>query len=126
MDEIGMMVADIDERGFVRFTTIGGFDDRVFPAQEVYIHGREKVFGVIGVKPPHILPPENAKKAFKAEDLFIDTGYGREKLLELMPGHAYGYREEQIQLAVHQNNAGMIGAAVLAKLYLEKENMQGD
>ena len=84
MDEIGLMVADIDEKGFVRFTTIGGFDERVFPAQEVIIHGREKIFGVIGIKPPHILPPEELNKVFKAEDLFIDTGYGRDKLSSLI------------------------------------------
>ena len=84
MDEIGLMVADIDERGFVRFVTLGGFDARVFPAMEVIIHGREDVFGVIGIKPPHILPPEDANKTFKAEDLLIDTGFGREKLTELV------------------------------------------
>jgi len=84
LDEIGLMAADIDERGFVRFTTIGGFDARVFPALEVTIHGREKVFGVIGVLPPHILPPEDRSKAFKAEDLFVDTGYSRERLQELI------------------------------------------
>ena len=84
MDEIGLMVADVDSRGFVRFTTLGGFDARVFPALEVVIHGREDVYGVIGVKPPHILPPDEANKAFKAEDLLIDTGYGRDKLLSLI------------------------------------------
>ena len=84
IDEIGLMVADIDDRGFVRFTTIGGFDARVFPAMEVTIHGREKVFGVIGIKPPHILPRDEANKAFKAEDLFIDTGFGRDKLTSLI------------------------------------------
>ena len=84
MDEIGLMVADIGERGFVKFTTIGGFDERVFPAREVTIHGKEKVFGVIGVKPPHLTPPDGAKNAFKAEDLCIDTGYSREKLAELI------------------------------------------
>lgn len=44
----------------------------------------------------------------------------RKKMVELMPGEVggYGYGGEQIRLAVHQNNAGMIGAAVLAKLYL--------
>lgn len=84
MDEIGLMVSDIDERGYVGFTTIGGFDSRVFPAMEVTIHGKEKIFGVIGIKPPHILPPEDAKKVFKAEELLIDTGYGREKLVSVI------------------------------------------
>ena len=84
MDEIGLMVADIDDKGLVRFTALGGFDARVFPAMEVTIHGREKIYGVIGIKPPHILPPEDAGKVFKAEDLFIDTGYGKERLSGLV------------------------------------------
>ena len=48
----------------------------------------------------------------------------RKKMVELMPGSAggYGYGGEQIRLAVHQNNAGMIGAAALAKLYLTDLN----
>ena len=87
MDEIGLMTADVDEKGLVSFVTIGGFDERVFPAMEVIIHGREKLFGVIGIKPPHILPPEEANSVFKMEDLFIDTGYSRDKLLTLIrPG----------------------------------------
>jgi len=83
IDEIGMMVTNIDGRGFIRFTAIGGFDARVLPAQEVIIHGREKLYGVIGVKPPHLTPPGEKNNAYKAEDLFIDTGFSREKLVEL-------------------------------------------
>ena len=84
LDEIGLMVADIDERGFVRFTTLGGFDAREFPATEVTIRGREDVYGIIGVLPPHVLPRDERDKAFKMEDLLIDTGYSREKLLGLV------------------------------------------
>ena len=84
IDEIGMMVTGIDEKGFVLFTTIGGFDDRVFPAREVTIHGREEVFGVIGVKPPHLIAPGEADNAYKRDELKIDAGYGREKISELV------------------------------------------
>ena len=84
MDEIGLMVSGITEKGFIRFTRIGGFDARVFPAQEVTIHGREKLFGVIGVKPPHLTPPDEIANAFKAEDLVIDAGCSREKITELV------------------------------------------
>lgn len=41
----------------------------------------------------------------------------RRKMVELT-GHSSDWWEERIQLAVHRNNAGMIGAAALAKLYL--------
>jgi len=84
MDEIGLMVTDIDEKGFIRFTSIGSIDSRILPAQEVIIHGKEKLFGVIGVKPPHITPPEEKDAAVKIQDLVIDAGYNREKLQTLI------------------------------------------
>lgn len=84
MDEIGLMVKQIDDRGFIRFSYIGGIDHRILPAQEVIIHGREKVLGVIGSKPPHIQEPEEREKAIKSEDLFIDTGLPVEKVKQLI------------------------------------------
>ena len=39
MDEIGLIVTKIEEDGFLRFSTIGGFDQRVLLAQEVVVHG---------------------------------------------------------------------------------------
>ena len=87
MDEIGLMVATIEEGGFVKFSPIGGIDKRNILAQEVTIHGREKVFGVIGIKPPHLTSPEDRKKAVDFFDMAIDTGYSKEKLEELVrPG----------------------------------------
>lgn len=73
-DEIGLMVKHIDKRGFIHFTTVGGVDLKTLPAQEVIIHGKEEIFGVIGAKPPHVLSKEDRKKAIKMEDMTIDTG----------------------------------------------------
>lgn len=84
MDEIGLMVKDIDENGLVSFTSIGGVDQRTLPCQEVTIHGREKVYGIIGVKPPHITGAEERSKALKIEELTIDTGYDRDTLKALI------------------------------------------
>lgn len=84
MDEIGLMVSDIDERGFIRFTTVGGVDPRILLAQEVEVHGKQKLFGIIGAKPPHIQRPEDAKKAIKIKDMAIDVGLPYEKVKELV------------------------------------------
>lgn len=80
MDEIGLMVANINEQGYIGVTQVGGFDQRTLPAHEVVIHGKEKTYGVIGVKPPHLTKPEEAKKAIKLEKLFVDTGYSADEL----------------------------------------------
>jgi endoglucanase len=84
MDEIGLMVAHIDEQGFLGVSQIGGFDQRTLLAQEVVVHGKEKIYGVIGVKPPHITTPEEAKKSVKLEHLLIDTGYDVDEVKELV------------------------------------------
>ncbi|MHB9144222.1 MAG: M20/M25/M40 family metallo-hydrolase [Symbiobacteriia bacterium] len=72
MDEVGLMVTKIDEGGFLRVTQVGGVDPRTVQAQEVLVHGRETLPGVVGAKPPHLTSPEEAKKAPGYEDLYID------------------------------------------------------
>jgi endoglucanase len=84
MDEIGLVVKTIEKNGFVRFTQIGGYDQRTLLAQEVIIHGKERVYGVIGIKPPHLIGPDEAKKSVKMSDMLIDTGYSEERLKELV------------------------------------------
>ena len=84
IDTIGLIVKDFPGRGFLSFATLGGFDPRVLPCQEVIIHGKEDIFGVIGAKPPHILSKEDMKKGVKLDDLLIDTGLSDERLKELV------------------------------------------
>lgn len=79
MDEIGLMVKDIDQNGFIKFTNIGGIDQRTLLAQEVIIHGKKDVFGVIATKAPHLQTPEERKNAIKIEDLLIDIGLSKEE-----------------------------------------------
>lgn len=79
MDEIGLMVKKIDENGFVSFTNVGGVDQRTLLTQEVTIHGKKDLFGIIGSKPPHILEASERKKSVKMEDMLIDVGLSKEE-----------------------------------------------
>lgn len=74
MDEIGLIVTKIDEKGFLRFSNIGGVDPRVLPGLQVLVHGGKPLPGVIGAKPPHILRPDELSEAARMEDMYIDTG----------------------------------------------------
>jgi endoglucanase len=75
MDEIGLMVKHVDERGFLRFTTLGGFYDPTLLNQRVYVHtGKGRLQGVIGSKPPHLMKDEERKKVIEYRDMFIDVG----------------------------------------------------
>lgn len=84
MDEIGLMVKDIEENGFLRFTNIGGVDPRTVLGQEVIVHGKKDLFGVIGSKPPHLQEKSEQNKAIKMEDMIIDIGYSKEKVEDLI------------------------------------------
>ena len=74
MDEIGFMVTHIDDNGFIRFHTLGGFDPKTLTAQRVVIHGQKAIIGVMGSKPIHLMKPEERNRGVQIEDFFIDTG----------------------------------------------------
>lgn len=83
MDEIGLMVKHIDEKGFIRFIKIGGIDDRTLINQQVTVAtANGMVAGVIGSKPPHIMKDEERKAAVEAKGLFIDVGASDRKEAE--------------------------------------------
>lgn len=75
MDEVGFMVTMITEKGFIKFQPLGGWWEQVMLAQRVTIRTHKgEITGVIGSKPPHILPPEERNKVVKKTEMFIDIG----------------------------------------------------
>lgn len=78
-DEIFLMVTSIEERGFLKFKAFG-IDAKTLVSQELIIHGKKQIKGIIGIKPPHLMNDEDRKRAVKVEDLLIDTGYSKETL----------------------------------------------
>jgi endoglucanase len=84
MDEIGFIVTHIDDNGFVRFHTLGGFDPKTLTAQRVIIHGTEDIIGVMGSKPIHVMSPEERTKMPKTTDYFIDLGMGKEEVEKIV------------------------------------------
>ena len=49
MDEIGFMVTHIDDNGFIRFHTLGGFDPKTLTAQRVIIELKDKVLKIYDI-----------------------------------------------------------------------------
>ena len=80
MDEIGFIVTHIDDNGFVRFHTLGGFDPKTLTAQRVIVHGKKDLMGVMGSKPIHVMSPEERNKVPKTTDYFIDMGMNKEEV----------------------------------------------
>ncbi len=84
LDEIGLMVVSIEEDGCLRLGNVGGVDPRILPGQRVMVYGKEKIPGVIGAKPPHLLSEAERKKNCSREALFADVGYPPEKVREMV------------------------------------------
>ncbi len=81
MDEIGLIVTQV-EKGFLRFSTVGGFDLRVLLGQEVIVHGRKDLPGIIGTRPPHVLTEGDRGQTVPLEQLFVDVGLVEKELRE--------------------------------------------
>ncbi|MDD5432120.1 MAG: M42 family metallopeptidase [Candidatus Omnitrophica bacterium] len=75
MDEIGLLVKHITKDGYLNFIKIGGIDDRVLIGQRVIVKSKKgDCFGIIGLKPPHLVKEEEKSKVVKYTEMFIDIG----------------------------------------------------
>ncbi len=77
MDEIAFMVTHIDDKGFLRFTPLGGFDPKTLTAQRVLVHGKKDIVGVMGCKPIHVMTADERGKVVPITDYFIDLGLNK-------------------------------------------------
>jgi endoglucanase len=75
MDEIGLMVKYIDDKGFLKFAKIGGINDQMLLNQKVIVHSDNgDIVGVLGSKPPHKMKESEKNKLISSEHMFIDIG----------------------------------------------------
>jgi len=73
MDEIGLLVKHIDEKGFLYFEKIGGVSPRSLFSQPVIVHCKKSpLSGLTSFKPPET--PEEANKMPDLKAFFIDIG----------------------------------------------------
>ncbi len=82
LDEISFIVTHIDDDGFIRIHTLGGFDPKTLTAQRVVVHGKKDLVGVMGSKPIHIMKPDERNKAPQVQDYFVDLGMKREDVVK--------------------------------------------
>ncbi len=76
-DEIGFIISQIEESGFIRIQNLGGWWDQVLLGHQVLIKplsGTKPVIGIIGAQPPHLLTPEAANKLVTLNQVFVDIG----------------------------------------------------
>lgn len=83
LDEIGMMVQDVMENGFLRIANTGGIDVRILASAEVWIHAKDgDVLGIVTSTPPHLQKAGESGLAGKIDEIFVDTGLSSEEIKE--------------------------------------------
>ncbi len=132
-DEIGMLVCEILEDGFLRVVNVGGLDLRTLPSAEVRIYGKTVLDGVIASTPPHLQSADEEKKLVPVTELLIDTGYSKEELEQLVRiGTPVGFAPRYEFLANDRlvgkglDNKACAACAVDAILNVPREELAGD
>lgn len=125
IDEVGFIVTNISDDGFLTVSKCGGIDLRHLPAKPVTIHGKEKICGVFVSTPPHLEKGDSV-----AEDITkikIDTGIGEKAKEIISVGDFVTYRQEAAVLNDSlvcgkslDNRAGVVALLLLAERIYKK------
>ena len=84
LDEIGMIVTDITDDGFIKVNRCGGIDRRMLLGYEVSVWGKEEVKGIISTLPPHLQNADDEKKVPEFKDISIDVGMSKDKIKKIV------------------------------------------
>lgn len=87
MDEHGFQVTSIDSDGMLRFGALGDTAPSLAAAQQVLV-GRDALTGVVGIKPIHLLGPEEreAKLSFASQRIDLGASSAQEAQQLAAPG----------------------------------------
>lgn len=95
LDQVGFLVTDITDDGFLRIGAVGGIDRRLLLGQPVMVvgtaDGETVLSGVISILPPHLLKGEQAVP--EESQLCVDLGFESAERIQAVvrPGDAVYY-----------------------------------
>ena len=125
MDEVGFIVNDITENGYLKFAPVGGIDPRVIIGKQVRV-GTGHIPGVIGLKAYHLVSTEEEKNVPTFEDMYIDIGAkdrtDAERVVSL--GDLVAFESDAVEFGSGMLKAkavdDRVGCAVMLKLIEEE------
>ena len=93
LDQIGLVVTDILDGGFLHVKSLGGFDMNVLIASEFYVYtynsenpfifsSDNKIRAIAVSVPPHL--KKSGDNLPRMEELLLDTGYSKEELQKIV------------------------------------------
>ena len=134
IDEIGLIVKNITDGGFLKVSNLGGVDRRMLLGYEVDIHGtangkQTDLRGVISTLPPHLQNDGDSKKAPELKDISIDTGFTKAEVERyIQPGDRATFRRNfttllgtRLSSSVLDDRCG-VAAIILAAYKLKDVN----
>lgn len=129
MDEVGFIITGYNADGTLKFRALGGVNSKVVPCKTVYI-GKNKLPGVIGLKPIHLQSADERKKSLSYKDYCIDIGANSDtetrKLVKLGDYAVFDTKLEEFGEGLLKGKAfdDRMGCGVLIELL--KENYDCD
>lgn len=96
IDEVGFIVTDVDENGFITAAKCGGIDLRTLPARPVTVHGKKDVAAVFCSTPPHLSKGDEVFNDISA--IKLDTGLGEKAADIVSAGDYITYRTKACSL----------------------------
>ena len=138
MDEIALMVKEIvrypehgageDEAyGFLRVTGVGGVDVRHLYGQQVVVHGRRDLRGLVGALPVQMLPKERHNKPYNYDELLVDVGLPLARVKEVVAVGDFVSFRQPLRKLLNRRLAGkaMDNRASVAAVAVSLEYLQG-
>ena len=75
IDEIGLIISHVDDKGYLYFEFLGGHDQVIPSGRRIHILTRNgPVLGITGKRAVHLLSPEDRKRVPERHDMWIDIG----------------------------------------------------
>lgn len=75
IDELGLIITYINDKGFLYFDTLGGHDKSMISGRRVSILTKKGIVkGVTGKRAIHLMSPEDRKKVPQTHEIWIDLG----------------------------------------------------
>lgn len=75
IDELGLIITYVNDKGFIYFETIGGHDRIMIPGRRVQIQTAQGIVkGVTGKRAVHLMDEADRKKVPEIHELWIDIG----------------------------------------------------
>jgi len=127
MDEPGFIITGYNEDGTLKFDLLGSLDTETIPCKTVYI-GKDKLNGVIGIKPIHLQGKAEREKIYDTNQLCIDIGANsKEEAKKIIPLGEYAVFTSRLEsfgegLLKGKALSSRLGCSILLGLLKEEYN----